>query len=89
VLLELGLLESALKILQRMRGNPEYRPHSASSFQRWVLEKEVPRLGSQMGKAYRDATALCITGDFFIREDASLEHAFYVDVVRPLGACQV
>jgi hypothetical protein len=52
-----------------------------------MLEKEVPRLGSQMGKAYRDATALCITGDFIIGEDANLEHAFYVDVVRPLGAC--
>jgi serine/threonine protein kinase len=89
VLLELGLLESASKILQRARGDPEYGPHSATSFRRWLLEKDVPRLGPQMGKAYRDATALCITGDFIIGEDASLEHAFYVDVVRPLGACQV
>jgi hypothetical protein len=89
VLLELGLLESAAKILQRARGDPKYGPHSAISFRRWLLAKEVPKLGSQMGKAYRDAAALCITGDFIIREDGSLEHAFYMDVVRPLGACQV
>jgi serine/threonine protein kinase len=89
VLLELGLLQPALDILRRARSDLEYGPHSALNFQRWILGKEVPRLGPQMGRAYRDATALCISGDFVIREDANLEQAFYVDVVRPLSSCRV
>ncbi|KAH0565990.1 hypothetical protein GP486_000617 [Trichoglossum hirsutum] len=84
VLLEIGLRESVMDIYERARADPEYGNHSAANFQKRLLEKEVPRLGSLVGRGYREATATCISSSFNVDPDKSLDEVFYTDVVRKM-----
>lgn len=89
VLLELGLKETVELIQQRaclLSGNGN---HTADGFRDYLINHEVPKLSSRMGKGYREAVRICLVGDFEVTEDRSIQEAFYLKVVRVLDDYRV
>tara|TARA_R110002003_G_scaffold228_16_gene16714 strand:- start:10075 stop:11808 length:1734 start_codon:yes stop_codon:yes gene_type:complete len=84
LLLELGLRESIKSIQQRACQIPGYVGHSPVEFRDHILEHDVPKLASTMGKGYRDATKLCLTGGLVPTESRSIQERFYLQIVRVL-----
>ena len=58
----------------------------AEEMKRWLIEEKVPSLDPKMGEHYREATLLCLNGDFDITE-RNVQTSFYLDVVRRLERC--
>ena len=88
VLLQIGLLKSALEILHDAQTSPEYGIYSAERFSSWLTEKEVPKLARPMGRAYREATMKCLTGSFASDPKMSIETVLYMNVLRTLATCR-
>jgi hypothetical protein len=88
VLIEIGMMKSALRIMSDAEADPAYGPHSAARFSAWLIEKELPKLSRRMGKTYREAAEFCITGKF-VGDETSPETGFYLNVVRPLADCRL
>jgi Prion-inhibition and propagation len=59
---------------------------NSGQMKNWLVEEKVPGLDVGVGVHYREATQLCLTGDFDVAE-RSLQTAFYLDVVRRLEKC--
>ncbi|KAF1954794.1 HET-s/LopB domain protein [Byssothecium circinans] len=89
LLLELGLRESIKSIQQRASQIPGYASHSAVEFRDRIVDCEVPKLASKMGKGYRDATKLCLTGGLVPTQSRSIQEQFYLKVVRVLDDYRV
>ncbi|CAF9907299.1 MAG: hypothetical protein GOMPHAMPRED_005072 [Gomphillus americanus] len=96
VLLEIGLLTSAIDMYETARDSEAYETHTAQNFSSWLIEKEVPKLSRTMGKRYRDAVENCLTGELTAVADNhdstptnSIGIGLYMNVLRPLAACHV
>ena len=89
VLLEIGLLKSALDIWDAARRTADYNTHTAQQFSTWLIEKEVPKLGRSMGNTYRDAVKSCLTGSFAEDDKIGIETGLYMNVFRSPAMCQV
>lgn len=87
ILLEIGLLKSALEILKDAEMDQQYGSHSAQKFSAWLIEKEIPKLGRLMGTTYRDATMHCLTGSFASDLKMTAETGLYTSVLRSLAKC--
>jgi hypothetical protein len=55
-------------------------------FHKWMVERQILKLGASMGRDYMEATAICLKGNFDTKE-RTIELAFYLDVVKPLQGC--
>ncbi len=89
ILIELGTMKPALQIMREAEADPSYGTHCAARFSEWLREKELPKLGRRMGKTYREAAELCLTGKFAEKSVNSAETGLYLEVVRPLTTCYV
>lgn len=89
VFLELGLRESIKSIQQKASQTPGYGGHSSLEFRDHIIEREVPRLASTMGKGYRDATKLCLVGGLAPTDSRSIQEQFYLQIVRVLDDYRV
>jgi len=89
LLLELGLRESVKSIQKRVSQQPGYTNHTAAEFRDHIVDLEVPKLASRMGKGYRDVTKLCLSGHFIPEQFGSIQEQFYIKVVRVLDEYRV
>jgi serine/threonine protein kinase len=89
LLLELGLRESIKSVQKRMSETPGYISHSAVEFRDHIVNHEVSRLASKMGKGYRDGTRLCLSGSLAPTETTSIQEEFYLKIVRVLDDYRV
>ncbi|RMZ69356.1 HET-s domain [Pyrenophora seminiperda CCB06] len=87
--LELGLRESVKSIQWRASQTPGYISHSAAEFRDHMVNVEVPKLTSKMGKGYREATKRCLTGTLVAEQPRSIQEQFYLKVVRVLDEYRV
>jgi hypothetical protein len=85
ILIELGVRRTAQAIFKQSTAHHLYGTHTPQRFQSWLIDMVVPELGKRMGRLYRDATLLCLQGNF--NNTRTLEAAFYIDVVRKLESC--
>jgi len=86
ILVEIGTRKTAQTILEEASSDPGFGRYSPEKFQALLMDKMVPLLGPSMGRLYRDATSLCISGNFDLT-DRTLEAALYLDVVKQLDRC--
>ncbi|KAF5536637.1 het-s domain-containing protein [Fusarium mexicanum] len=84
VLLEIGLMKSALEMYEEEIQDPNYE-HSAIGFKERILETQVSRLGQLVGREYFQAVKTCIMGDFDAGSYGNLPEAFYTQVVRKVA----
>lgn len=89
LLLELGLRECIKSVQQRASQVAGFKGHSAVEFQDYIVDCEVPKLASRMGKEYRDATRLCLTKGLISKDSRSIQELFYLNVVRVLDSYRV
>jgi hypothetical protein len=88
VLLELGLKESMLNLLKTANSQPSY-DHSGTAFMGFLIEQQVPKLGTVMGKTYMNVTMQCLDGSLLNEQERSLQESVYLKVFRPLEQYQV
>lgn len=88
VLLEIGLRETALNLLNTAKSQPYY-DHSGTAFMRFLIDQQVPKLGSVMGKTYMNLTMQCLDGSLLNDKERSLQESVYLKVFRPLEQYQV
>ena len=89
VLLELGLRKSIKDIQLEASQNSGYVGHVPTEFRDYILQHEIPKLASRMGKGYREATTLCLTGDLVPTDSRSIQEQFYLKIVRVLDDYRV
>jgi len=88
VLLELGLRETALSLLNTARSQPYY-DHSGVAFRSFLINQQVPKLGRVMGKTYMNLTMCCLDGSLLDDKERSFPESVYLKVFRPLEQYRV
>ncbi|KAF5536714.1 3-oxoacyl-acp reductase [Fusarium phyllophilum] len=84
ILLEIGLMKSALQMYEKEIQDPNYE-HSAIGFKERILETQVTRSGQLAGKEYSQAVKKCIMGAFDAGSYGNLSEAFSTQVVREVA----
>ncbi|PVF99197.1 hypothetical protein CPB86DRAFT_872818 [Serendipita vermifera] len=79
VMLEVGIWQSVSKVKELALKAPEYTQDKPVAFRDWMIQREVPKLESEMGRGFMEATLKCLRGDFSGKRPVEVE--FYLDVI--------
>jgi hypothetical protein len=79
IMLEVGLWHRVSRMKELALKEAEYTQDTPTAFKEWVIQKEVPKLESEMGNHFMEATMKCIKGEFDGRRPIEVE--FYLDVI--------